>query len=93
MIFSKSLSFRNAPRAALAALVLAQAPFGAPAYAAHKKPAHHAAAKAAPAPAPAHHTPPPFIAMDVASGRVIEARVRGGSRSIRRWSFPRAPRA
>ena len=70
MKFSDRPGFRRASQAALAALLLLQGPLNAPAFAAHKRHAPHAQSVAA----PVHHTLPPFIAMDVASGRVIEAR-------------------
>jgi D-alanyl-D-alanine carboxypeptidase len=54
----------------MAALVLLQGPLSASSFAAQKRHAAHAHA----ASVPVHHTLPPFIAMDVASGRVIEAR-------------------
>lgn len=54
----------------MAALILLQGPLSASSFAAQKRHAAHAQAAAV----PVHHTLPPFIAMDVATGRVIEAR-------------------
>jgi D-alanyl-D-alanine carboxypeptidase len=72
MTASNSFRFRRIHLTAVAAAVLLQGPLGATAFAAHKRPASHAHAQAAAK--PIHHTPPPFIATDLATGRVIEAR-------------------
>jgi D-alanyl-D-alanine carboxypeptidase len=71
MTASNSFRFRRFQLAAVAAVLL-QGPLGATAFAAHKRPASHAHAQATAK--PVHHTPPPFIATDLATGRVIEAR-------------------
>jgi D-alanyl-D-alanine carboxypeptidase len=68
MTASNRLKFGRAQWAIVAAAILFQGPLGATAFAAHKRPAAQAKAK------PVHYTPPPFIATDLATGRVIEAR-------------------
>jgi D-alanyl-D-alanine carboxypeptidase len=70
MTASNRLRFRRVQRAVIAATVLLQGPLATTAFAAHKRHAGHAQAKVE----PVRHTPPPFIATDLATGRVIEAR-------------------
>jgi D-alanyl-D-alanine carboxypeptidase len=70
MDFSFRNGFGPSPLLIAATLVL-HASLGGAAEAAHRRPAHHAKAQT---PVAVHYTPPPFIAIDVASGRIIAAR-------------------
>lgn len=75
MMISARLRSKQAPLALFTLLAALQGPLSGTAQAAHKR---HAAAHANhaknEAPAATHYTPPPFVAMDVATGRVIAAR-------------------
>lgn len=62
--------FRLSAGAVIASLFMANGGFVGAAQARHK----HAKAHAHVAAAPVHYTPPPYISIDVATGRVIEAR-------------------
>ncbi len=70
MTVSMSFGLRLALGAFLATACLTDGGSIAAAEAAQKHAPHHAKAS----PAPAHYTPPPYISMDFATGRVIEAR-------------------